>query len=42
MRIDFLERLPLKKYLIDAKWWRAWKEHANFDGKEASDCINFH
>jgi len=28
----------LKKYLIDAKWWRAWKEHANFDGKEASDC----
>jgi len=34
---DFLERLPLKKYLIDAKWWRAWKEHANFDGKEASD-----
>jgi len=28
---------PIKKYLIDAKWWRAWKEHVNFDGKEARD-----
>jgi len=32
---------PIKKYLIDAKWWRAWKEHVNFDGKEARDCTKF-
>lgn len=35
---------PLKKCLINAKWWRAWKDFVNFDAEEelTTKCIIIH
>ena len=31
-----LGKLNEKKFLINAKWWRSWKEYVNFDSQDDS------